>query len=79
MRLFHLPLHYWNDDIMRSIRNTLVTYINKVKLRGEMFDCAPIHVKIYLEKGLLEEVQLTLDNWKHIQLVDYEQLLFKCK
>jgi len=32
-----------------------------------------------LEKSLLEAIQLTLDDWSHIQQVDYEQLPFKCK
>jgi len=32
-----------------------------------------------LEKGLLEAIRLTLDNWSYIQLVDYEQFPFKCK
>jgi hypothetical protein len=27
-----------------------------------------------LEKGFPEAIQLTLDNWTHIQPVDYEQL-----
>jgi hypothetical protein len=44
-----------------------------------MFACACICVEVDLEKGLLEAIQLTLDYWKHIQPVDYEQLPFKCK
>jgi hypothetical protein len=32
-----------------------------------------------LEKGLPEPIQLTLDGWTYIQIVDYEQLPFKCK
>jgi hypothetical protein len=36
-------------------------------------------VKIDLEKGLLEVVLLTLDNWSHLQLVDFDNFSFKCK
>jgi hypothetical protein len=36
-------------------------------------------VEVDLEKGLLEAIQLTLDNWSYIQQVDYEQIPFKCK
>jgi hypothetical protein len=41
--------------------------------------CACICIEFSLEKGFLEAVQITLDNRKHIQLVDYEKLPFKCK
>jgi hypothetical protein len=32
-----------------------------------------------LEKGLLEAIKITLDNWSYVQKVDYEQIPFKCK
>jgi hypothetical protein len=79
VRLPHLPLHCWNDDVLRSIGNTLGTYIDKVEPRDGMLACACICVEFDLEKGFPEVIQLTLDDWKHIQLVDYKQLPFKCK
>jgi Pyruvate/2-oxoacid:ferredoxin oxidoreductase delta subunit len=44
-----------------------------------MFSYVRLCVKVDLEKGLLEAIQLTMDNWKNIQPVNYEQLPFKCK
>jgi hypothetical protein len=41
--------------------------------------CACIYVEFNLEKGLLEAVQLTLDNWTDLQPMDYDQLPFTCK
>jgi hypothetical protein len=41
--------------------------------------CTQICVEVDLKKGLLEAIQLTLDNWSYIQKVDYEQFPFKCK
>jgi hypothetical protein len=32
-----------------------------------------------LEKGILEVVLISLDNWQHVQQLDYEKLPFKCK
>lgn len=64
---------------MKTIDDTLGTYINKVEPKDGMFSRARICVEEDLEKGFPEVVQLTLDNWTHIQPVDYEQLLFKCK
>lgn len=40
---------------------------------------AKIWVEVDVEKGLLEAICLSLDNWTHAQQLDYEQLPFKCK
>jgi len=32
-----------------------------------------------MEKGFQEEIQLVLDGWTYIQIVDYEKIPFKCK
>jgi hypothetical protein len=79
VRLPHLPPHYWNKDIMRSIRNALRTCIYNIEPRYGTFACICICVEVDLEKGLLEAIQLTLDNSKHIQLVEYDHIPFKCK
>lgn len=44
-----------------------------------MMACMQTCVEVDLEKGLPEAMQLVLDDWNHIQVVDYEQLHFKCK
>jgi hypothetical protein len=31
-------------------------------------------VEVDLEKGLLEAIQLNLDNWSYVQQVDYEKI-----
>ena len=36
-------------------------------------------MKVDMEKGLLEVVNLYMDGWENMQKVDYEQLPFKCK
>lgn len=44
-----------------------------------MFACTWICVKVDLKKGLSKAILLTLNNWKHYQKLDYEQLPFKYK
>jgi len=56
----------------------LGTDIDKVKPRDGIFTCVQICVEVSLEKGIPEEIQLSLDDWKHIQPVNCEQLMFKC-
>jgi len=64
---------------MRSIGNTIGTYIDKLEPKYGMLTYSRICVEVDLEKIFFEFFQLTLYNWKQIQLVDYEQLLFNCK
>jgi hypothetical protein len=79
VRLPHLPLHCWNDEVLKFIGNNLGTYIDKAKPKDGMMACVQICVEVDLEKGLPKAVQLTLDDWNHIQVVDYKQIPFKCK
>jgi hypothetical protein len=36
-------------------------------------------LEVDLEKGLPEAILISLDNWQHVQQLDYEQLPFKFK
>jgi len=45
----------------------LVRYIDHVEPKEELQAYAQISVDVDLEKGLLESIQLTLDNWSYIQ------------
>jgi hypothetical protein len=56
--LSRLPLHCWNDEVLKFIGKNLGTYINKVEPKDGMMDFAGICVEVYLEKGLTEVVQL---------------------
>jgi hypothetical protein len=64
---------------LKSIGYSLGKYIDGSKTKSPMFVCAWICVEVDLEKGLPETIKLTLDDWNHIQNLDYEQLPFKCK
>ena len=46
--------------------------------KGDQFTCARICVEVNLEKGLPEDIKLSLGEWCHIQELDYEQIPFKC-
>lgn len=41
--------------------------------------CARICIEVDLGKGLPEAIKLKVDDWSHIQQLDYEQIPFKCK
>jgi len=62
-----------------NIGNVIGKYIKKVEPRDGMFAYARICVEVYLKKGLLDAIQLNLDNWSFIQQVEYNQIPYSCK
>ena len=79
VRLLHLPLHCWGDDSVRAIGNAVGKYIDRSEPKDNMQACARICVEVDLGKGLPEAIKLKVDDWTHIQQLDYEQIPFKCK
>jgi hypothetical protein len=77
VRLPFLPLHCWNDERIKNIGNALGRFINWDEPRDGLQTCARICIEVDLEKRFLEEIQLVLDGWTYIQMVDYEQIPFK--
>jgi hypothetical protein len=74
VRLPHLPFHCWEDKVLQSIGDSLGKYIDRAKpISGMfMFSYARICVEVDLEKDLHEAIKLKLDDWTHIQKLDYE-------
>lgn len=79
VRLPHLPLHCWGDESIHAIGNAVGNYIARSEPRDNMQACARICVEVDLGRGLPEAIKLKVDNWTHIQQLDYEQIPFKCK
>lgn len=75
----HLPLHCWGDESVKAIGNAVGKYIDRSEPKENMHACARICVEVDLGKGLLEAIKIKVDQWTHIQQLDYEQLPFKCK
>jgi hypothetical protein len=68
----HLPINFWNEASLPTIRNTLKKFIDLAELKESLFSCAYICIEVDLEKGLLEDIQLTAGIWKYFQPVDYK-------
>jgi hypothetical protein len=58
----YLHLHYWNDESICSIGNSLVKYIDQIEPKDGMQACAHICLEFNIEKVLHKEFYLTLDN-----------------
>ena len=79
VRLPHLPLHCWGDDSVKAIGNAVGKYIDRSEPKDNMQACARICVEVDPGRGLPEAIKLKVDDWCHIQQLDYEQIPFKCK
>lgn len=78
VRLPHLPLHCWGDDLVKSIGNAVWKYIDRCETKENTHTCAGIGVEVDLREGLPEAIKIKVDKWTHIQQLDYEQIPFKC-
>ena len=75
----HLPLHYWSDEDLKAIGNTLGKYIDNSEPKPPMFSCVRICVEVDLEKGFPEAINMSMYSSNHLQAVDYGHIPFKCK
>jgi hypothetical protein len=78
VRLPNLPVHCWNWDSLKHIGNSLGKFIDQVDNKDQ-YDCARICVEVDLEVGLPEAIKINVGSWTHVQMLDYEQLPFKCR
>lgn len=54
-------------------------YIDRCEPNDNMHACAKICVEVDLGKGLPKAINIKVDQWTHIQHLDYKQIPFKCK
>eukprot|EP00253_Pinus_taeda_P001787 PITA_01787 len=78
VRLPNLPIHCWSYQSLQKIGNGLGRFIDKADPKGQ-YTCARICVEVDLEVGLPEAIKITVGEWQHYQMLDYEQLPFKCR
>lgn len=79
VRLPHLPLHLWGEESVNAIGNAVGKYIDRCEQKDNIHACARICVEVDLLKGLPEAIKIKVDQWTHIQKLDYEKIPFKCK
>lgn len=79
VKLPHIPLHCWDEYTLRNVGNALGKYIDRATIKDSMYACDRICIEVDLEKGIPEAIQLSVDNWSHIQLVAYDHISFKCR
>jgi len=81
VRLPGLPLHYWEPIHFRNIGNILGTFLEADLSYLETFDqrVARILVSINLREGLAEQINLIWGTEVTPQILDYENVPFRCR
>ena len=80
VRLYYLPLDYWQTELLVAIGNKLARYIKAYEAtrRGKYTSFARICVEMDLSGALPDEVILEVFDEEWVQTVDYEHILFRC-
>lgn len=76
VRLPGLPLHFWSEDVFKHIGNALGTYLDYDKSNMAM---ARILVDLDKHKGLVENLQIQWRNTCCIQILNYEEVPYRCR
>ena len=81
VRLYSLPLDYWQTESLSAIGNKLGRFfkVSKATRRGKYISFARICVEMDLSGALLDEVILELFDEEWIQIIDYEHIPFRCR
>ena len=80
INLYSLPVEYWEEASLQEIGNVLGEFIKvaeQTKIRGYT-SYARICVYMNLNKALPNAVSLLHDDYKWVQLIDYEHVPFRC-
>eukprot|EP00253_Pinus_taeda_P013643 PITA_13643 len=81
VRLYSLPLDYWQNESLVAIGNKLGHYVkaSETTRRGKYTSFARICVEMDLSRALLEEIILEVFYEEWVQIVDYEHIPFRCR
>lgn len=80
VRLYSLPLDYWQTKLLAAIGNKLGCFVkaSEAKKRGKYTSYARNCVEMDLSGALLDEVILEVFDEDWVQTVDYEHIPFRC-
>jgi len=80
VRLYSLPLDYWQPESLAAIGNKIGKFIkaSEASRRGRCSQFLQYIVKMDLLGALPDEVILEFFDEEWVQMVDYEHILFRC-
>jgi hypothetical protein len=80
VRLPYLPLHFWGDESLKSIGNGLDKFLcRSLDSKPARSTFARICVEMDFSKGFPAEIILQGKDYSRTQILDYENLSFRCR
>jgi len=81
VRLYSLPLDYWQIESLATIGNKLGRYVkaSEATRRGKYTSFARISVEMDLLGALPNEIIMEVFDKEWVQTVDYEHIPFRCR
>ena len=81
IRLYCLPLEYWDEETLKDIRNGLGDFIKVAEetKNRRYTSYARIYIYMHLNKALSDSVSIYHDDFEWIQTLDYEHVPFRCR
>jgi hypothetical protein len=80
VRLPYLPLHFWGDESLKSIGNGLGKFLcRSPDSKPACSTFARICVEMDFSKGFPAEIILQGKDYSRTQILDYENLSFRCR
>lgn len=79
IRLYSLPLDYWQPKSLKAIGNKLGHFIkiSEATLRGKFTSFARICIEMDLSRDFMDEIILEVYDEYWVQVVDYEHIVMK--
>jgi len=81
VRLFELPMEFWDPDILEGIGNSIETFVKVAEStkRGKYTSYARICVYMNIAEPLPEYIELEYHDEIWQQPIDYEHIPFRCR
>ena len=81
VRLYNLPLHFWNERVLEGIGNSIGKFIKTTleRIDERIYTFARICVEVDLRKGLPDNIRLIYKQQNWLQVLDYENTAFRCR
>jgi len=81
VRLFGLPMEFWDPEILEGISNSIGTFVKVVEStkRGKYTSYARICVYMNIAEPLLESIEVECNDEIWQQPIDYEHIPFRCR
>ena len=71
-KLLHFPFILWDNNIFKLIGEKLNGYIEHGEIKVGIISSGKNCVVVDLKKGPSKSIQLSVEGWSHIQVLDYE-------